>query len=150
MPVDTGKVQNRRKVEYASLQDVLVDAERMASGNAKPLGNWSAGQIFAHLAKIMNNSIDGSDLKVPWYFQMLGRLLRKKMLRGPMSPGIKLPDWAARSLVPGPTSTEEGLDALRNAIARQERESTRARTPSLGPSLVRSGCRSTSSMRLFT
>jgi hypothetical protein len=133
MAVDTGKVTTRRKVEYASLQDVLADAERMASGNPATLGNWSAGQIFAHLARSFNNSIDGAEYKAPWYFRLLGRILKKQLLNGPMSPGFKLPAWAAGSLEPAPTSTEEGLNALRNAVARQERESTRVPDPVFGP-----------------
>ncbi len=111
MSIDTRKVQGRRKVRYASLQDVLADAERMSAGHAQTLGNWSAGQIFAHLARSMNNSIDGSDLQIPWYIRMPSRLLKRWMLKGPMPPGFQLPDSAARSLVPGPTSNEDGLVA---------------------------------------
>ncbi len=132
MSIDTRKVQGRRKVQYASLQDLLADAERMSSGNAQTLGNWSAGQIFAHLAQSMNNSIDGSDIQIPWYIRVPARLLKRWMLKGPMPPGFKISDTAARSLVPGPTSIEDGLVALRNAIARQERETTRAPNPVLG------------------
>ena len=133
MPTDTSKVQGRRKVEYASLRDVLADAERISQGEVKVLGNWSAGQIFQHLAKSLDTSIDGSDAKFFWLFRLMGRLMKKRVLNGPMPPGFKLPASAARTLVPGPTSTDEGLAALRVAIARQEREPNRAPSPFLGP-----------------
>jgi len=132
MPIDTTKVQDRRKVKYASLQEVLADAERLSRGNIKALGNWSAGQIFLHLARSMNSSIDGSDARFPWFLRMMARLMKKKMLAGPMPAGYKSPAGVARAVEPGPTSTEDGLKALRAAITRQERESNRARSPFFG------------------
>jgi uncharacterized protein DUF1569 len=132
MPNDTSKVQGRRKVQYSSLRDVLADAERMSKGPVEALGNWSAGQIFLHLAKSLNTSIDGSDAKPSWFFRLMARMMKKRILRGPMPPGFKLPPAAAQVLVPGPTSTDEGLAALRAAIARQEREPKRAPSPFLG------------------
>ncbi len=63
----------------------------------------------------------------------MARMMKKRILRGPMSPGFKLPPAAAKNLVPGPTSTDEGLAALRAAIARQEREPNRAPSAFLGP-----------------
>jgi len=132
MPIDTRQVKDRRKVAYATLQEVLADAERLSQGQIKALGNWSPGQIFLHLAKAFNNSIDGSDARFPWYLCMMARLMKKKILTGAMPPGYQLPAEAGRALEPGPTSTEKGLGALRNAIARQERESKRAKHPVFG------------------
>ncbi len=132
MPVDTGKLSNRREVHYTSLQDVLNDADRLTRGKFKTLGNWSAGQIFMHLAKSFSDSIDGSAMRLPWFYKLIGPLLKNKLIRGPMAPGVKLPESAARATVPGPTSTEEGLAALRSAIGRLETESKRARSPFLG------------------
>ncbi len=56
MPTETSKVQGRRKVQYTSLRDVLADAERISKGRVEALGNWSAGQIFMHLANSLNDS----------------------------------------------------------------------------------------------
>ena len=114
MPVDTGKVHDRRKVAYASLEDVLADAERLSHAPVKTLGNWSPGQIFTHLARTMNESIDGSDLKVAWYIRLIVGFMKKKLLAGPMRAGFKLPADAEKSLWPGPTSIEEGLAALQS------------------------------------
>ena len=132
MAIDTSTVKDRRTITFCSLQDVLADAERMSAGNVKALGNWSAGQIFRHLAKVMDDSIDGSNFKVAWFIRFLSPMLKKRMLRGPMPPGFKLPDAAAAVLVPEPTSTEEGLAALRAAIARLERDPRRAPNPVFG------------------
>ena len=69
---------------------------------------------------------------LPWLFKVIGPLLKKKLVRGPMAPGVKLPESVAKVTVPGPTSTEEGLAALRSAIARLETEPKRAHSPFLG------------------
>src|SRR5271165_86793 len=108
MPVDTAKVEGRRKLDYASLEEVLADADRLSSAPVKALGNWSAGQIFRHLATVYNGSIDGLTMSVPWPLRLMAPLLKKKLLRGPMPAGIKLPSDAARVLTPEPTSTAEG------------------------------------------
>ena len=55
------------------------------------------------------------------------------MLAGPMPPGFKLPDDAAKTLVPGPTSTEEGLAVPQAAITRLEQDPKRAPNPVFGP-----------------
>ncbi|MGP0064086.1 MAG: DUF1569 domain-containing protein [Isosphaeraceae bacterium] len=132
MAIDTSKVQDRRTLSFASLQDVLADAERIGAGDVKALGNWSPGQAFLHLATVMNGSIDGTPFKAPWFIRMVARLMKKKILSRPMPSGFQLPSEAADVLVPGPTSTEEGLAALRDAITRLEREPKRATHPVLG------------------
>jgi hypothetical protein len=131
--VDTRKVTSRRKVEYTSLQDIYADAERLSRGDVRTLGNWSAGQIFAHLAHTMHMSIDGLNATAPWYFRLMGRLMKQRMLRGPMRAGFQLPAPAARQLVPGPTTAEEGLSELRAAIARLGAEPKRAPSVVFGP-----------------
>ena len=132
MAVDTSKVQTRRSLTFHSLQEILADAERISAGPTKILGNWSPGQAFLHLATVMNQSIDGSDVKAPWFIRVVGPLFKKKILSGPMKPGFKLPAAAANVLIPGPTSTEEGLAALRVAITRLENDPKRSVHPVLG------------------
>jgi hypothetical protein len=134
MPVDTTKVEGRRKLDYKSLEEVLADAERLSSGPpVKTLGNWSAGQIYKHLADSFNSSIDGSTMTFPWYFRLMATAFKKMLLRGPMPPGFKAPtDGANNSVVPGPTSTEEGLAELRAAVERLGRDPRRVKSPLLG------------------
>ena len=150
MSVDTTKVQGRRTVKYASLREVLADAERLSRGHVKAIGNWSAGQIFLHLARSMDTSIDGSDARFPLFVRVLARLFKKKFLAGPMPPGYRFPASAAQSLDPGPTSTEDGLGALRSAIARQERESNRSPSTVFGELTRDEWTHSTSLIPLYT
>ena len=78
MPVNTAKVEGRRQIDYKSMAELLAAAERMSSGNVKTLGNWSAGQIFRHLANSFNGSIDGLQATFPWYIRWMGRIFKKK------------------------------------------------------------------------
>ena len=90
MPVNTTKVEGRRKVDYASFDELLADAERLGSGPVKALGNWSAGQIFRHLAIVYNGSIDGLKVIFPQYIRTGGKLFKNKILAEGMSPGIQI------------------------------------------------------------
>jgi hypothetical protein len=130
--VDTAKVAGRRKLDYASFEELLADADRLGSGPVQALGNWSAGQVFRHLAIVYRGSIDGLSMPVPWYLRMMARLLKKKLLNGPMPAGFRPPSAAEKMLAPGPASTEEGLAELHTAVARLESEPQRAPHPVFG------------------
>jgi hypothetical protein len=132
MPVDTAKVEGRREVEYRSIEEVIADAERLSSGPLKTLGNWSAGQIFRHLATAYNGSIDGFKSTFPWFIRMMAGLFKKKLLSGAMPPGLRVPPKFAQEVMPEPTATEEGLAELRAAVARLQREPNRAKHPVFG------------------
>jgi len=132
MPVNTAKVEGRRELDYASFEELLADADRISSGPVKALGNWSAGQIFRHLAIVYNQSIDGFTVTFPWYLHLMAKMFRSKLIAGPMPPGFKLPSEGAKALQPGPTSAAEGLADLRAAVERLERKPHRAIHPMFG------------------
>jgi uncharacterized protein DUF1569 len=132
MAVKTAKVEGRRRVDYKSLHEVVDDADRLTDGQVKAIGNWSPGQIYRHLAIAFNGSIDGLPNAFPWYMRLMGGLLKKKLLAGPMPPGIKLPAAFAKVVLPPETSTEQGLAELKTAVARLDREPHRARHPIFG------------------
>lgn len=133
MPVNTRKVVGRREVRFESYHDLLNDAERLAAGDAHLLGNWSLGQIFAHLSRTMEMSIDGASFRAPLPVRVFVRLfMKQRFLHRPMSPGVKLPAAAADLLVADATETEQGLAALRSSILRLQSETERAAHPVLG------------------
>ena len=129
MTVATKKVEGRRTVRYNSLSDFLDDAEKLAAADVRTLGNWSFGQILRHMAMSLDSSIDGSESMLPaparW---LLSLLMKRRLMTKPIPAGFKSPD----SFVPGETSTEEGLAALRAAVERQNRETERALHPGFG------------------
>jgi hypothetical protein len=119
----------RREVRYASLEEVVTDAERLTASGTATLGEWSAGQIFEHLAATVEHSIDGFGFRSPWFVRLLGKVfLKRKILRDGMRPGFRLPKNAA-SLLPPPTDAQVGLDHLRHAVERFRRETSRAPHP---------------------
>ena len=132
MPVDTAKVDGRRRLNYGSFQELLADADRLHAGPTKVLGNWSAGQIFKHLALAYNGSIDGFTMTFPWPLRTMARLLEGKLINGRMPPGFRLPAEGAKALAPGQISDEQGLADLHAAVARLESESERANHPMFG------------------
>ena len=65
--------------------------------------------------------------------RLFAPLIKKRLLRGPMSPGFKLPPAAAKELIPEtPISAEPGLNELRSAIERLNCETHRAPSPVFG------------------
>lgn len=133
LAVKTTKVQGRRRLNFRSFDELLEDAERVAAGPVKVLGNWSPGQNFKHLATTCHASIDGYPMTFPWYMRAVGYLIRKPLLSSMQMPaGISIPSKEAASLIPAPISSEEGLAELRAAITRLQKEPRRARHPMLG------------------
>jgi hypothetical protein len=132
MSINTAKVEGRHNLKFASYDEVLADVDRLCSGSIKALGNWSPGQVFRHLARAYNGSIDGFTVTFPLHIRLMGKVLRNKLLSMAMPPGFKLPPEGAKALEPPPTSTEEGAAELRAAIARLQREPVRAKNPVFG------------------
>ena len=132
MPVNTAKVVGRRKLDYASLEEVLADTDRLSSGPVPGLGNWSAGQIFRHLALAYNGSIDGLKVTFPWHLCIMAKFFKNKLINGPMPAGLDPPPEGKIALAPGVPSTQEGVADLRAATARLNSEPHRAPHPLFG------------------
>ena len=132
MPVNTAKVEGRRTVELLITPGCAGRRRAARAVHVTSLGNWSPGQIYRHLAKAYNGSIDGFEGMFPWYIRAMAGLFKKKLIAGVMPPGVKLPVEFAKNVIPEPTSTEEGLAELRAAITRLEHEPHRAKNPVFG------------------
>lgn len=130
MTVDTKKVAGRRAVRYESYDDLLADAERLASGKTRALGNWTQGQIYRHLAMGLDSSIDGVDFTLPAPLRWVMRLLmKKKFTTQALPPGFKS---TAKFIPDAEVSLEDALADLRRAIKRQQTESKRIDHPAFG------------------
>jgi len=125
----------RRTVHYASLDEVLADAERLVRARAATTGNWSLDQILGHLAIAMERSVDGFDRKAPWPLRLVGRfVIKPRILKHGMKPGFKLPAEAEKTSVPAPGGDPEAaLERLRRAVQRLKSDSTRRPHPFFGP-----------------
>lgn len=124
----------RRAIQYASLSELLADAEAAVARNATTTGNWTLGQILDHIAIAMDSTIDGFGFTAPWPIRIVGRyVLKKRMLQNGMPAGFRLRGEGAKRLVPPQTSSEAGLEHLRRSIARLHSETRRAPHPAFGP-----------------
>ena len=129
MTIHTGKVAGRREVHYASFEEVQADAERLAAGPVRLLGNWTYGQILEHLGKGMEMAIDGFNAIAPWYIRLIaGMFLKRRFLTRAMAAGFQLPKQMIH-LLPAETSVADGLDHLRHAIRRIKTEGSRSPHP---------------------
>jgi hypothetical protein len=72
--MDTTKAP-RRQIRYQTLQELLNDADTQAARQGGVTGNWSMGQIFEHLARTMEKSIDGFASRAPFFFRVLGKFV---------------------------------------------------------------------------
>ncbi len=134
MPVDVNKATARRVVRYDTLQDLLADAERLASGPVRTAGNRSFAEILRHLSVVMHGSIDswGEPIYAPFGMRVLGRLFRKAILARGLPSGVRLrPEDEAR-VWPSPGGVVEELDGLRAAIRRLGEETKRGSHPVFG------------------
>ena len=104
MAIDTRQVLNRRQLRYESLDDFLGDADRLATGNSRTLGNWTLAQIFDHLARWFHMAVEGTDVRVPRWVQFMLWQWRKRSLSMPSKPGFKIPSPLESVLLP-----EEGF-----------------------------------------
>src|SRR5215475_8579222 len=121
--INTTKVQGRRQLHFNSLEDIRADVEMLAANpNLRTLGNWSAGQIFQHLAVSLNSCMDGFGFTIPWFMRFMAKLFKSRILHSRMGPGFNLPKNAAEKLLPPPTSLESGLQNFRHALDRLKTE----------------------------
>ena len=121
---NTKQVTGRRSLRYGSLDEMLADAESLASGPIQTLGNWSPGQIFEHLARAFTLPLEGVVLPIPFYVRWGAKLMLGRFLRNGLPAGLALTGKSAEALVPDATSTEAGLAALRSAVTRWKAKSS--------------------------
>ena len=119
------KTARRRLVVYSSLSDFAKDLDRVehahVSGTLRQLGNRKPGPIFGHLAVSMRVSIEGMDaLKsaAPLWLRLVGPFAKKRVLSGPLRPGVNLSSAAEAALWDDRLGFEHGLKDLRAQIVR--------------------------------
>src|SRR5262249_58047195 len=117
---DRAKGTGRRMLRFESIDqmmgevDRLVEAER--AGLLKRVGNWTLGQTLNHLAVWAEYSYTGVPLKLPFYIRWFLRLRKRRMLYGPMRPGVRLPGVGGGTLATEPMPMDEALERLRRVM----------------------------------
>ncbi len=125
-PVNTGKVDGYRQLQFESIAQVLSEVDRMVQaesrGELRAIGNWTAGQIFAHLAAWIEYGYDGYPVKSPpWPIRMVLKLMLRKYLSKGMPRGVKIPGVPDGTTGMDAMGTEEAAKRLKAAFSRLEK-----------------------------
>lgn len=132
----------RRELHFASFDELLVEMERLElaerEGRLRMLGKWSLAQMFQHLGKWIEYSIDGFPFRYPLVLRVgariFSRLSWKWFYRQALKPGFRNPKQAA-AVEPDPSiSLEEAADYLRQQVRRVlDGEPMTQPSPAAGP-----------------
>lgn len=123
----------RRKLRFASFQEVLEEVEALHAQPHQQLGNWPLPVAAGHLAAAINASIDGGTFPVRWYYKLLGPWVIKPRLLRSFPAGFQLPRVARKLLIPEQQiHFDDALAQLRTAIDRLQTEQQRGTHPVLG------------------
>lgn len=129
----SSQTANRRKLSYASLNEVVEDATRLTAAEAPTTGNWSKGQIFEHLARVMDFSLDGFPFNMPWPIRIIGiYYFKPRIFKHGMSPGFQLKGATKQALAPDPLEDQAALEHLQKSVQRLETETQRCASPVFG------------------
>jgi hypothetical protein len=133
MSVHVKSVGERRVLHFATLDEVVADAERLvASPQVTTLGTWPLERLLTHLTFAINGSLDGIDQKAPLYIRLFVRPFRNRFLTRTMRAGFKLPKQFEASFFPSSPSVEVALEQLRHAVERSKVQPMIACHPVLG------------------
>lgn len=119
---------DRRAVDYDSIVQAVQDAERLAaaevSGTLTATGNWTLGRTLSHIAWWANEAFEGHrfPLYLCLFFKLVGPVAKRKALRGSVRSGVRLPGVKGGTYGTSDVSTDEGLEQMRSAFFRLERE----------------------------
>lgn len=116
------------------MNDLLADIDALdRRGEVQSTGNWTAAQNVEHVARFIDISVDGTDLKASLILRLLGPMVKKSVLAKPMKPGFKLPSkLAARFVPPADVTWEDAVNHLRTIIGRAQKERMSGRSPVFG------------------
>ena len=138
MPINT-KTASRRNLRFQAIDEAIAEIDRIVAadkaGTLRTTGNWSAGQVFNHIATWLNFSWDGfpPEVNPPWLVKTILRMMRKRYIHKPTHAGVKIPGLAGGTLGTEPISTEEGARKLKAALVRLKNgEPAKHHSPAFG------------------
>ena len=139
MAINTKKAQ-RRNLRFGSIDEAIAEIDRIVAaekaGRLRATGNWSAGQVFNHVATWLNFSWNGFPPQVnpPWFVCAILRLMKKRYIHKPTHAGVKIPGLPGGTLGTEPISTEDGARNLKAALLRLKNgEPAKFHSPAFGP-----------------
>jgi hypothetical protein len=125
---------SRRDLRFESLQAALDDAERLASGPHRTVGQWSLAEIFEHLARTLDGFYDGFGFQAAWWIRkLMGPLIMRRFLTKGMPAGFRLKGDSLALVPSDDVELQASLNHLRRAMARLESEAPSHPHPGFGP-----------------
>ncbi len=135
--MDTRSVDHRR-LRFESIGDVLAEIDRIAQaddeGRLQTTGNWTPGQIMAHIAAWIEYGYEGYPIgPPPWFVRWIIRWQLKKYLRDGMPAGVRIPKVENGTFGMDDMPTREAADRLKKAFRRLESgEPAKFHSPAFG------------------
>ena len=109
----------RRELSFASLDDVIAEAERLVGGEVRTTGNHSFGQILKHLAithDMTTGKLEGP--RPPLLMRLMVPLIKSSILKN-VKPGFKLPAKAEAFFWPDQEfDVQESFAHLKESVER--------------------------------
>ena len=137
--VDTRKVADYRKLRFDGIDDCIAEVRRILAADERAglrtIGNWTPGQIMAHVAAWIQYGFEGYPIGPPPFFvRWILRLQLRKMLRNGMPRGVRIPGLKQGTVGMDDMATPEAGQRLVHALKRlQDREAAKFDSPAFGP-----------------
>lgn len=128
----------RRKLRFETIDDLLDDLDTIEAADARgtiaATGNWTVGQILAHLAAWIEYGYNGFPISAPPLpIRWMLRLMLSGMLRSGMRGGVNIPGVKGGTTGADDVPFQDGLQRYRAALARLKVEPAKYPSPAFGP-----------------
>jgi hypothetical protein len=128
MPVNTAKVKDRRTLSFRHFNDIRRDLTTLENAHRakrnRATGNWSPGQILAHLAGFINYPYDGYPKELgnpPAIIRFILKFMKKTYIWKRLPVGVAIPGVPGGTVGADNVMFEIGMERLRTALDRMER-----------------------------
>jgi hypothetical protein len=116
----------RRQIHLQSPADLLAEVDRIAAsasvGLVRPSGNWTAAQVFEHLAKFIEYSFDGFPFMYPWPMRfaswVVGTISWRWLMQLAFRPGFTNPRVAAAVEPDAGVTLKQAAQSVRKQLRR--------------------------------
>ena len=116
------KNADRRRLRFSTVEELLAEVDRIIAadkaGTLRRTGNWTAGQVFGHVATWANFAYEGYPFRPPWFIRWILRKKKAAYLRDGMPAGVRIPKVPNGTFGTELMSTETGAKRLRGALLR--------------------------------
>ena len=131
------KDTQRRALELSTIEQYIEELDRIeaagAEGALEVTGNWTPGQIMAHLSAWIEYGWDGYPMKGPPFFvRWIIKLSMKRMLKNGMPAGFNIPGVEGGTTGQDDMELSAGIARLKKALERLKTEPATHDSPAIG------------------